>query len=902
MTTIWVTNPNLGSIPENEPYDLNLETYDTSGSVTYTVISGSLPGNLILASNGTIYGNTAYVNNYSTSNFTVRATNADSQVTDRTFTLTVVSPVPPNLTPNSGTLTSTIEGDYYSQVFSLDDPNILDTTTFLIDAGTIPPGLSLSSNGTLSGYAHPITTNTNYEFTVRATDGGKIDQNDYTLQVYSRSSLTADSTEYTADNVSIITADLSNLINPILLDSGFIGNVTERDTFAYKLQGYDFDGDDLTYNLVSGSLPSDFTFNANSGWITGVVPSVPRASVTYNFAANVTKRSDASFSSNTTSYSLTVLGQINDSVVWNTDTNVGSIYNGSISEFYIDATTTNGTELLYTVVTNVTYDPITFEANRPLNFGLVSYGTLPPGLEILTDGTISGRVTFQTESNVDTYVFTVAANDSTGLVYGQKEFSIDVVRRDERPYENLYLTLLAPREQREIYANVLNNTDTIPPDYVYRQYDPWFGKNNLRKVLFMTGLDPDNISTYITALQQNHYNKTLNFGELKTAIATDDNFNPVYEVVYLELIDEQVNAAGLGPNASISWPTNSVGVSTVYPNSFPNMTNRLADVVGYQNRGILPRWMTSRQPNGTVLGFTRALVLCYTKPGYSPEVAYRIQQTLTDFNMIQFSVDRYEYDDILSNNFIKDPVTGTGNITANTTSTSVTGNSTIFSNELQIGSTLYVSNVAIGNVANISSNTTLTLYANASTNVANLSYTYNNSFVVISYTEGTGYISANTSSNIVTGNTANISGSGTITGIEGNAVVLGNGTAFSSELIVGSNVFVSGNSIGAVRSIISANRLVLDVPITANITSSAYTAEGVRTKFIEELHVSDVLVNSSNVVIGIVETITNNSSLILTTNASANITDAVFSHTTRDPYTTPGEGDKYLKFPQFGVI
>jgi hypothetical protein len=93
---------------------------------------------------------------------------------------------------------------------------------------------------------------------------------------------------------------------------------------------------------------------------------------------------------------------------------------------------------------------------------------------------------------------------------------------------------------------------------------------------------------------------------------------------------------------------------------------------------------------------------------------------------------------------------------------SITGSATIFSNELQVGSTIFVNNTAIGNVANIASNTAITLYANASANVANLSYTYSNSFVVVNYTLGTGNITANTSSNVVTGNSANITGTGTI--------------------------------------------------------------------------------------------------------------------------------------------
>ena len=109
-------------------------------------------------------------------------------------------------------------------------------------------------------------------------------------------------------------------------------------------------------------------------------------------------------------------------------------------------------------------------------------------------------------------------------------------------------------------------------------------------------------------------------------------------------------------------------------------------------------------------------------------------------------------------------------------------------------------------------------------------------------------------------------------------------------------------TIGVIKSIVSTTNLALQVPLTSNISSSAYTAQGTSTLFTTEIHVGDVLINSSNVVIGTVELISNNTSLTLTTNAAANVSNDTYSHTTRDPYTTPGQGDKYLKFPQFGVI
>ena len=71
---------------------------------------------------------------------------------------------------------------------------------------------------------------------------------------------------------------------------------------------------------------------------------------------------------------------------------------------------------------------------------------------------------------------------------------------------------------------------------------------------------------------------------------------------------------------------------------------------------LLPRWMLSKQANGQVLGFTPAWVIAYCKPGKSGQVAYNIAQQYGEkLNLIDFEVDRYELDRLLTHNW--DPVT-----------------------------------------------------------------------------------------------------------------------------------------------------------------------------------------------------------------------------------------------------
>jgi len=73
--------------------------------------------------------------------------------------------------------------------------------------------------------------------------------------------------------------------------------------------------------------------------------------------------------------------------------------------------------------------------------------------------------------------------------------------------------------------------------------------------------------------------------------------------------------------------------------------------ITYQDKGVLPDWMTSRQTDGRQLGFVRAVVLAYVKPGESDLISYRLKQRAFDFNSIDFTVDRYQLDNVYTENY-----------------------------------------------------------------------------------------------------------------------------------------------------------------------------------------------------------------------------------------------------------
>jgi hypothetical protein len=864
---IWLTpQGDLGIIPEEEYYEFFFDAYNPGGgNLTYSVIAGELPAGLEVRPNGTVLGIpvgrvagvTLAVPKVTTSTFTVRIKNSQNIVADRTFSLTVAGILPQTFTPASANLGTYLDGTYVYIDINTIEPNRYLQSTFSIIAGEIPPGLTFdNTTGVIKGYITPVLSeqsaeNTgfdnspfaelgfdftgvsiskNYQFTIKADNTITIETQTYEIDVIAISSLSADSTDYTADDVSIITADiLGPKHNPVILtEEGQIGIIRQNTNAEILIQARDYESDSLTYEIVSGALPNNLTLDSTTGYIFGRVPFGQLGSTVYEFSVRVKKTDIPIYQSEIKTFSIRVLGQISDIVEWQTDSDLGVLYTGEISELFIQASVPSG---------------------RVLNYRLAGeYGTLPYGLNLTEDGLITGRVSFETfmlDSNTTTFdnsttkfdktfTFKIAAFDVGDYVYDVKEFTVRIIDQDTKPYENLYIQILPTREQRDRYTSIVSNSDVFPEDYIYRASDPWFGKNVSRRCLFLAGLNPEQASVYIESMRYNHYWKTINFGEIKTARALDDNFNVIYEVVYVELLDRGVNAEGFGPNINVNLPANSRNISTIHPNSFPNMVQRIANGVGYQNRGILPSWMTSRQTDGRVLGFTRALVLAYTKPGKSAEIAYRVRLIQDEFKFINFTIDRYSWDNSLSDVYNKNTETFRPN-----------------------------------------------------------------NFVL-----GTGTISANIQSNIVVGLTSNITGSGTIYGTAGSNFITGNNSAFNTELRVGKPLYdyASGNLIGTISSIRNSTLLTVSLPLAAALSETQYTATINNTEFISDLHVGDTLLTNSNVILGTVKKITSDSNLTLYSNSLANVTAIEFQHSNRDPVGIPGSDDKYLKYPQVGVI
>jgi hypothetical protein len=475
---------------------------------------------------------------------------------------------------------------------------------------------------------------------------------------------------------------------------------------ALSTQG-DVGFDEGKYDQGVLNLPQGLAIDINSGWMTGTLPNQTVNEVTYDFSIVVYKRDYPGYSTNQ-QFSLTVLGDLNNLIDWVTPSYLGTIENGAISDLFVHAISRKGKTLYYE------YTP-------------GAHIRLPQGLELFSTGVISGRVSFevfsldQGETTIDgnrttfdnTYEFSVTTRDFDNTIAASRSFTITVLQRNRIPYENLYLKALLSRAQRTEFQEILQDKTVFPLDLIYRNEDPYYGLSQDIKTLFLAGLNPSLLSQYAAAVSTNHFTKHVNFGQIKTAVATDGSYNVIetatgatigvfkdnigfipndeyfnnpyvtadtipagtqlgtehirYEVVYAEVSDDNTNSLGQGPAAATADAIDLYGTITnpyydlednayyvAYPNSFENMTNVVVQgshAIGYVNQGALPDWMTSKQPDGRVLGFTRAVVLAYTVEGASETIAYRFQQARYNLNELDFTVDRYQLDNSYSANY-----------------------------------------------------------------------------------------------------------------------------------------------------------------------------------------------------------------------------------------------------------
>ena len=162
----WITSAgDLANIIERITVDIELTATSNIGNVSYEIIAGHLPRGLRLIGNR-IKGSPVEVRRYTESRFVVRASDGQD-LEDRTFNISVDgSDIPQWITREdflnigAGKSYFVLDNAYVNFHLEAIDPDINagDNLEFYLSpmGGDLPPGLSLSRDGVISGFTDPI--------------------------------------------------------------------------------------------------------------------------------------------------------------------------------------------------------------------------------------------------------------------------------------------------------------------------------------------------------------------------------------------------------------------------------------------------------------------------------------------------------------------------------------------------------------------------------------------------------------------------------------------------------------------------------------------------------------------------------------------------------------------------
>ena len=637
-TPVWTTTEGkLATFAEDSTYSLQLEANTSdSTAITYSIIAGSLPTGMSLTSTGLLTGTPAEVAKRTLYTFVVRAT-AGSTITDRTFSLDIDGQDNPVFTTASGQLQladSTrvglywvLDGERVDFQFEATDGDraVGRDMRFEIQSGILPPGLSLSEAGELTGicrltddYFEDSTRQIAMTFpiTCRVTDGTSVTTQENHIFVYSAAYWNVNNPSITADMTEInnfpITMDLSSQRRPVFLTDTALGTFRHDNQVVIKIDIEDADstGNSFVYSLQGGTLPTGLQIDSNSGEIFGFLPRQGEVQADFVFTMRATRTMDTGQQVFTDkSFTMTVLGDIDIGIQFTTDTNVGTLHADIPSTLNIQA------------------DPE--QPNRVLFYKLTS-GSLPPGIILSPLGNLVGTIrSSDFTDSTRSYTFTVTVSDQYEELAATKTFTVLV----DIPFTSIeYGTFEGQATSfidENIFYNIAQDPNINSPEEIYRPEDTNFGMKLTPKMLMVAGVETQTLTTYQNQMESNHAPITLYFGDLKTAVAKQ-NGTVIYEVVYLDIVDKFVNNDGV-----------ETGATTIRPNAVENMRDRIK-ALGHDEWTYLPLWMKTEQAGlQGPLGYTKAVPILYCKPGTSGKLKKRIEDLNLDFKKILFIIDRY---------------------------------------------------------------------------------------------------------------------------------------------------------------------------------------------------------------------------------------------------------------------
>ncbi|HEY0660566.1 MAG TPA: putative Ig domain-containing protein [Lysobacter sp.] len=363
-SSIVVSPSSLPAPSVGVAYNQTLTSTGGTAPYSYLLGSGSLPPGLSLSSAGTISGTSTGSGPYTFTVDVLDSTAPTPMGASKTYSFTIAAPIldlTPDNPPNGAV------GAPYSMQFATSGGTAPYTYTVEAGLGTLPPGLSMSSSGLVSGTP---TTAGAYSFSLRHDDSTTIS----TGGDHFRSQMVT----ITIDPPPTIT------VNPSTLPAATVATA-----YSQSITGSGGTAP-YTFGITAGALPAGLSLNGTTGALTGT----PTAGGTFNFSVTAT---DNNSFTGTRAYSLTVNAPtISVAPTTLPGAAIGSAYSQTISA--------SG-------------------ATAPFSYAITA-GSLPAGLSLASNGSLSGTPTAS-----GTFNFTITATDSstgTGPYTGSRAYSLTV--------------------------------------------------------------------------------------------------------------------------------------------------------------------------------------------------------------------------------------------------------------------------------------------------------------------------------------------------------------------------------------------------------------------------------------------------------------------------------------------
>jgi len=281
---VWNTPAgSIGSFPATliSLFQLSATAVAPATSVTYALISGTLPSGLSINNSGLISGTPTIVTSNVVSTFTVRITDNLGNLRDRTFNMTITgTAIPQFLTPN-GSILTTQDSIWIETPIAYSNPKSDNPVIIQIREGTLPPGLEIDLLGVIRGYANPPVV------------------------TFTQPSVIASASETNSSNNTITVSSTAGFSvgRPVVFTGTLFGGINSGTTYYVKTIL-----NSTTFTITSSQNGPTYTLSTGSGLMVVTLPPVSTGNPTirtYTFTLELS----SPLGTDVGNFSITVINQ-----------------------------------------------------------------------------------------------------------------------------------------------------------------------------------------------------------------------------------------------------------------------------------------------------------------------------------------------------------------------------------------------------------------------------------------------------------------------------------------------------------------------------------------------------------------------------------------------------------------